>query len=65
MQNILKILIIDDDQVDRIAVRRALKTFGETIEISEADDYKSAVMLLKSHSFHCIFLDYRLPDKDG
>lgn len=65
MQETLKILIVDDDKVDRMAVRRALKTVEATFDVSEAEDYSSASALLRKNDFDCIFLDYGLPDKDG
>ncbi|MDJ0734329.1 MAG: ATP-binding protein [Nostocaceae cyanobacterium] len=65
MSQNLKILVIDDDEVDRMAVSRALKKAGLEIEISEAGDYKEAMAILEDTSFDCIFLDYRLPDRDG
>lgn len=65
MQEKLKILIVDDDEVDRMAVRRALKTAGVKMEISEAENYREAIDLLLQKDFDCAFIDYRLPDKDG
>lgn len=65
MEETLKILIVDDDDVDRMAVRRALKTAGVEIVLTEAVDCKSAIAELKNTAFDCIFLDYRLPDRDG
>jgi two-component system sensor histidine kinase/response regulator len=65
MQETLRILIIDDDKVDRMAVCRALKTIEANCEVSEAEDYQSAIASLEQYSFDCIFVDYRLPDKDG
>ncbi|MCY7391846.1 MAG: response regulator, partial [Leptolyngbyaceae cyanobacterium CAN_BIN12] len=50
---------------DRMAVCRALKTAGVEIAISEAVDCRSAIAELKNTAFDCIFLDYRLPDRDG
>jgi two-component system, sensor histidine kinase and response regulator len=66
----LRILIIDDDAVDRTAVRRALRVSGSILDFTEAVDAKSAIALLESGlkekvPFDCIFLDYRLPDRDG
>ncbi|NJK48877.1 hybrid sensor histidine kinase/response regulator [Candidatus Gracilibacteria bacterium] len=61
----LKVLIVDDDEVDRMAVRRALKTAGLTLEISEAYDCAMAIAKLQDNHFDCAFIDYRLPDKDG
>ncbi|MCD8488103.1 MAG: ATP-binding protein [Desertifilum sp.] len=65
MEQVLKILVVDDDQVDRMAVRRALKQGGMSIELAEATDCASALNELRSSQFDCVFLDYRLPDGDG
>jgi signal transduction histidine kinase len=61
----LRILIVDDDEVDRIAVHRAIKTAGIQVEVHEADTCAGAILTLKTQPFDCIFLDYRLPDQDG
>ena len=65
MEETLKILIIDDDEVDRMAVSRALKAAGIRIEFSEATDYSEAVEILAEKNFDCVFVDYLLPGKDG
>ncbi len=65
MEETLKILVIDDDQVDRIAVRRALKKAGVQMELSEAGDAEAALVALKDTTFDCVFLDYHLPEQDG
>jgi signal transduction histidine kinase len=61
----LKILIVDDDEVDRITVRRALKKAEIKGEIVEAAMSATAINALNTQIFDCIFLDYRLPDQDG
>lgn len=65
MEETLKILVVDDDEVDRLAVRRALKSAGLSVDLLEAGDYASAIATLEKAELDCIFLDYRLPDKDG
>lgn len=65
MNQTLKILIVDDDEVDRMAVRRALKVDGLSLKISEAGDCATAIAQVDEQSFDCIFVDYRLPDNDG
>ncbi len=60
-----KILVIDDDEVDRMAISRTLKKAEIQVEISEANNYKEAMVILENSNFDCIFLDYRLPDRDG
>ncbi|MEK0192039.1 MAG: response regulator [Oscillatoriales cyanobacterium] len=43
MKTGIKILIVDDDEVDRMKVRRSLKSAGVVVEISEAEDCASAL----------------------
>jgi len=60
-----KILVIDDDEVDRISIRRALKQVYENPHIEEADSGKDGIERIKTEEFDCVFLDYLLPDMDG
>lgn len=61
----LKILIVDDDDVDRMAVRRALSKSGLQVNIEEASSCKETLKLLRSSDFDCALFDYMLPDGDG
>ncbi len=61
----LKILVVDDDDVDRMAVRRALNASGLEANVTEADDAKSALARLAKEHFDCTLLDYRMPGSDG
>lgn len=61
----LRLLVIDDDDVDRMALRRALKGSDVTFELQEANRAKLGIELLKTESFDCAFVDYQLPDCDG
>jgi two-component system sensor histidine kinase/response regulator len=65
MEETLTILVVDDDEVDRLAVRRALKSAGLSVNLLEATDYATAIATLKQVDPDCVFLDYRLPDRDG
>jgi len=65
MEEPLRVLIVDDDQIDRISVQRALKKAGMTVVCAEAEDCQQAIAVLKTETFDCIFVDYRLPDQDG
>lgn len=64
-EQVLKILVVDDDDVDRMAVRRALKASGLNVTITEADDAASALKRLASEHFDCVLCDYRMPGSDG
>ena len=61
----LKILVVDDDDVDRMAVKRALKSTGLDATVTEAENAEAALRLLEKQAFDCILLDYRMPGSDG
>jgi signal transduction histidine kinase/FixJ family two-component response regulator len=61
----LAILLIDDDTVDRMAVRRTLRAAGLNVALTEASDHAGALAVLAEREYDCILLDYRLPDMDG
>jgi len=65
MEETVKILIVDDDEVDRMAVRRALRAAGMQTEILEVSDCAEAIATLQTQDFDCVFLDYCLPDGNG
>lgn len=60
-----KVLVIDDDEVDRMTLRRALKKSEISYILTECNEAASAMELLKDHTYDCIFLDYLLPGTDG
>jgi DNA-binding NtrC family response regulator len=61
----IKVLVVDDDDVDRMAVRRALKATGLDASITEADSAEAALARLAKEHFDCTLLDYRMPGSDG
>jgi len=65
MEDVLDILVVDDDEVDRTLVRRALQAAGLQLVLQEADTCASAIATLKQQAFDCVFIDYLLPDGDG
>ncbi len=65
MEETLRILIVDDDEVDRMAVRRALMQSGLPLVVTEATTYAQAITFLETNLFDCTFLDYGLPDQNG
>ncbi|TXM72029.1 response regulator [Methylobacterium sp. WL12] len=64
MESPTRILLIDDDAVDRTSVRRALKKSGLKHDLTEAPDGTTGLRLAREGAFDCILLDYRLPDVD-
>ncbi|MHC5827827.1 MAG: response regulator, partial [Nostoc sp.] len=66
MQETLKILVVGDDEVDRMAVRCALTKAGVQMELSEVGDSNNAFSALcATTAYDCVFLNYRLVDEDG
>jgi two-component system, sensor histidine kinase and response regulator len=65
MDRVFKVLVIDDDAVDRMTVIRAFQGADFQTEILEAIDCKSGMALAIAEQFDCIFIDYRLPDGNG
>lgn len=64
-ENGLRILVVDDDEVDRMAVKRALKSSGLEASVTEAGNAEAALALLEKQVFDCTLLDYRMPGSDG
>lgn len=61
----LRVLVVDDDRVDRLALVRALQQTGFDITAGEAGGVIAAIDLLAAEHFDCVLLDYNLPDGDG
>ncbi|MCW9023827.1 MAG: ATP-binding protein [Gammaproteobacteria bacterium] len=61
----LKILVVDDDDVDRMAVCRALSASKPDIRIDESNSVAGAIEAMTKTQYDCALLDYMLPDGDG
>ncbi|KFZ36812.1 diguanylate cyclase [Shewanella mangrovi] len=61
----MDLLLIDDDEIDRTAILRALASSSLAVNIFEANSAKGGLELVAGQSFDGILLDYRLPDADG
>ncbi|MDQ9169651.1 diguanylate cyclase [Oxalobacteraceae bacterium R-40] len=60
------VLIIDDDEVDRMACRRAiLKSRFSKCRIMEAELGEDGIRMIRTEHPAIVLLDYRLPDTDG
>jgi len=60
-----RVLLVDDDQIDRMAVRRHLANASAEIAVEEADGVLAAIDRVTGDAFDCVVLDYNLPDGDG
>ena len=61
----LRLLVIDDDDVDRMALQRTLKASDVTATLQEATTVAAGFEAAEKDSYDCILLDYQLPDGDG
>jgi len=61
----MNILIVDDDHVDRIAIKRTLLKSMNKYNIQESDSAELALQILSHTSFDMILLDYSLPCMNG
>ncbi|QSX33330.1 EAL domain-containing protein [Shewanella avicenniae] len=61
----MDLLLIDDDEIDRTAIQRALADSSLRVKISEATTAEQGLALVAEQTFDGILLDYRLPDADG
>ncbi|MCC9167275.1 hybrid sensor histidine kinase/response regulator [Pontibacter harenae] len=62
---LLKILIIDDDNVDQMTIKRSLRKTDLLTEVFTADTASKGIQMLQEKTFDCVFLDFKLPDMDG
>ncbi len=61
----IRILLVDDDEVDRRICRRALARSEPPAAFVEAETAEQALQRIAEQEFDCILLDFRLPDMDG
>lgn len=63
---IMKVLIVDDDQVDRELVRRTLQKAPRfNARLSEATNFEEGLKATHEDSYDVILLDYIMPGRDG
>jgi DNA-binding response OmpR family regulator len=63
MPNIIKLLIVDDEETLRILVRSELEERG--YEVDEAESGEKALEKLRSSKYNLVILDIRMPGMDG
>jgi len=62
----IAVLLVDDDEVDRAAVQRALRSAGLPAQVTEAIDFAGArEALLGNSHIDVALLDFQLPGGDG
>jgi signal transduction histidine kinase/DNA-binding response OmpR family regulator len=61
----LRILVVDDDEVDRLIVHRGLHRANVRAELVDADSEAEALRCAADGSYDCVLLDYNIPGTDG
>jgi PAS domain S-box-containing protein len=61
----LRVLLVDDDEVDRMAVIRALRQLGAGVDVTEAESALAAIEFLRTELFDCVISDLDMPGHDG
>lgn len=65
MKDKLHILVIEDDELDRMIIKRALEGADSNIGIVFADSMENGKKAVTGHTYDCIFIDYNLPGGNG
>lgn len=60
----MRLLLVDDDELDRMAVERVLRNPKLVKDIVHANTAVKALKLFDESSFDIVLLDYRLPDME-
>ena len=61
----IHILVVEDDELDRMIIKRALKSSGLSVDVIFAEDLESGKDATLDKDYDCIFLDYNLPGGTG
>jgi diguanylate cyclase (GGDEF)-like protein len=61
----MKILLVDDDQLDRALVIRALQKSDLSAQISEAVTVDQGLEMYATNAYDIVLLDYQLPQRNG
>ena len=61
----MDILLVDDDQLDRTLVIRALKKSGLNAQISEAVTVDQGLEMYAANTYDIVLLDYQMPQRNG
>lgn len=61
----MKLLLIDDNELDRQAIVRTFRKAEWNIQITQASSANNGLEEFESDDFDAVLLDYRLPDMDG
>lgn len=61
----LRLLLVDDDVVDRMAVLRSLQKLPVPVDVTECGGAREALQVLGHGSFDCVISDFEMPGDNG
>src|SRR4051794_12576670 len=61
----IKVLCVEDDELDRVIIKRAVQKSGLNIDLTFAEDIDAGKEKTSDTEYDCIFLDYNLPGGSG
>lgn len=61
----VRILLVDDSKLARMAMRAVVNDIMEGTEMLEAADAETALDMLEQDDFDAVFMDYNMPGVDG
>lgn len=61
----LRVLVIDDDELDRFVIRRSFNALGTPVELIEVADSRQAVDAITAHQPDVTLLDIQMPNMNG
>ncbi|MFN3529798.1 MAG: response regulator [Bacteroidia bacterium] len=61
----IRILLVDDDEVDRMAFERTLRKTDLFVELDMAENAMDGLRLAQEKAYDCMFIDYLMPGADG
>lgn len=61
----LRVLVIDDDELDRFVIRRSFNALDTLVELIEVADSRQAVDAITAHQPDVTLLDIQMPNMDG
>lgn len=61
----LRVLVIDDDELDRFVIRRSFNAIGKPTQLIEVTDSRHAVEAIHEHQPDVTLLDIQMPNMNG
>ncbi|WP_394178514.1 response regulator [Marinomonas posidonica] len=61
----LRVLLVDDSKVSRLALTKSLRKIDESLQISEVNSADAAEVHLANESVDLMLIDFNMPERNG